>query len=138
MEQQNRLGALLLEEVGSNIAGFQAPKCSWKPINPSNGTDFLDDALYIETSLTGALLGLTGYTLTAEIAEIINWLAVQHGAHSAYITSFTEAIVFPTSKNLSSLPPILPPDYVLDTGDEIFMLGQLLGGCVNAPKGPCS
>ncbi|KAJ5917009.1 hypothetical protein N7504_001024 [Penicillium tannophilum] len=138
MEQQNRLGALLLEEVGSNIAGFQAPKCSWKPINPSNGTDFLDDALYIETSLTGALLGLTGYTLTAEIAEIINWLAVQHGAHSAYITSFTEAIVFPTSKNLSSLPPILPPDYVLDTGGEIFMLGQLLGGCVNAPKGPCS
>ncbi|KAJ5792372.1 uncharacterized protein N7503_008350 [Penicillium pulvis] len=138
MEQQNRLGALLLEDFGSNFEGFQAPKCRWKVVSPSNGTAFLEDALYIETTVTGALLGLTGYTLTAEIAEIINWLAVQHGAHAAYITSFTEAIVFPTSRNLSSLPPILPPNYVLGTRDETFMLGQLLGGCVTAPKGPCS
>ncbi|KAJ5987631.1 hypothetical protein N7451_011996 [Penicillium sp. IBT 35674x] len=138
MEQQNRLGALLLEKVGSNIAEFQAPKCRFEAVSPSNGTEFLEDAFYIETSLTGALLGLTGYTLTAEIAEIINWLAVQHGAHTTYITSFVEAIVFPTTNNLSSLPPILPPNYVLGTGGENFMLGQLLGDCVTAPKGPCS
>ncbi|KAL4890564.1 hypothetical protein BDV59DRAFT_184197 [Aspergillus ambiguus] len=135
MGQQNYRGAFLVDSIGSNITGFQSPNCSFKIPKLANATDFLDAALYIETSLTGAFLGLSGYTQTAEISELINWLAVQHGMHSTYITAFSQPIVFP--QNGTSSVPILPPDYVLGTKDEPFMLGQFLGTCVAAPKGPC-
>ena len=133
--QQNHIGARLVESIGSNITGFQFPNCSFNIPQPANATDFLQEALYIETSLTGAFLGISGYTQTAEISEVINWLAVQHGMHSTYIRAVSRPIVF--SSNSTLLIPILPPEYVLGTQDKPFMLGQLLGTCVVAPKGPC-
>jgi len=136
MEQQNRRGALLVESVGSNITGFQSPKCNFTSPDPANATDFLDQALYIEISLTGAFLGLSAYTQTAEISELINWLAVQHGTHTAYIASFSHPVTFPA--NGTSFVPVLPPEYVLATKTEPFRLGQFLGTCVVAPRGPCS
>ncbi|KAJ5461177.1 uncharacterized protein N7458_002729 [Penicillium daleae] len=136
MAQQNYRGALLVEIVGSNITGFKSPKCNFTSLTPANATEFLNEALYLETSLTGDFLELSGYTQTAEVSELINWLAVQHGTHSTYIASFSQPVIFPP--NGTSFVPILPPEYVLGTGNEPYMLGQLLGKCVTAPKGPCS
>lgn len=137
MEQQNNISTYLLGKVGSDITGFQFPKCKFTAPNPANATEFLNDALYIETSLAGAFLGLSGYTQTPVISDLINWLAVQHGTHSTYIASFSNSVIF-LPNGTSLMPPILSPDFVLSTGNEPFMLGTLLGGCVTAPKGPCS
>ncbi|KAJ6089235.1 hypothetical protein N7467_004451 [Penicillium canescens] len=136
MAQQNYRGALLVESVGSNITGFQSPKCNFTTLSPTNATEFLDETLYLETSFTDAFLGLSRYTQTAEISELINWLAVQHGTHSTYIASFSQPSIFPP--NGTSFEAILPPEHVLSTGNEPYMLGQLLGTCVTALKGPCS
>ncbi|EAW12712.1 uncharacterized protein ACLA_011390 [Aspergillus clavatus NRRL 1] len=135
MQRQNRLGVRAVQQLGNRVENFDSPKCNFTFETPSDSESFLQTALQLEQSVSGALIGLEGYTQAPEVSFLLARLAVQHGAHSGYLATTQEGVVFPN--NATSLTPAYSPDYVLTSGQNPGQLGDYINGCVSAPQPPC-
>ncbi|GES64226.1 hypothetical protein ATEIFO6365_0008029600 [Aspergillus terreus] len=135
IQRQNRLGVRAVQQLGSKVPGFSAPRCNFTFPNAKDGETWVKNAQKLEQNVCGAYIGLAAYTQAPEVSFLMARLAAQHSAHAYYITSNVQEPVFPT--NSSSLIPAYPPDYVLQSGNQPGKLGDYLNGCVSAPSPPC-
>lgn len=135
IQRQNRLGVRAVQQLGSRVSGFSAPKCNYTFPSASNGESWVENALQLEQSITGALIGLAGYTQSPEVSFLLARLSAQHSGQAYYIASQQQGVVFPT--NSSSLVPAYTPDWVLQSGNQPGKLGSYLKDCVSAPSSPC-
>ncbi|KAE8151123.1 hypothetical protein BDV25DRAFT_153245 [Aspergillus avenaceus] len=136
IQRQNRLGVRAVQQTGKSVSGFSAPRCNFTFPSSKDADAFVKTALQIESSVTGALIGLAGYTQAPEVSFLLARLAAEHGAHVAYIGAQQTPVIFPS--NSSSLPPAWTPDHVLKNGTQIGQLGSYLKNCVSAPAAPCN
>jgi hypothetical protein len=135
VQLQNRLGVRAVQQLGKDVSNFSMPTCNFSFAPPSNSREFLGNAMQLEHVVSGALIGLEGYTQSPEVSFLLARLAAQHSAHAAYLGITQEAIIFPS--NASSLSPSYSPEYVLSNGSNPSQLGGYLKGCVSAPRPPC-
>lgn len=135
IQRQNRLGVRAVQQLGSKVPGFSAPRCNFTFPQASDGETWVKNALKLEQTVCGAYIGLAGYTQSPEVSFLIARLAAQHSGQAYYIASNVQQPVFPT--NSSSLVPAYNPDYVLQSGNQPGKLGDYLNGCVSPPSSPC-
>ena len=62
LQAQNRLGVRAVQQVGTKVPGFTTPKCNFTFPHVTDGKSWLRNAARIESDLTGAFIGLAGYT----------------------------------------------------------------------------
>jgi hypothetical protein len=134
--QQNRLGVRAAAQLGKRISNFTAPGCNFTFPPPNSSETFLTTAWAFESNVSAALVGLEGYTQAPEVSFLIARLAAQHAAHSTYLATTQEAVVF-QSNNVTSLWPAYSPSYVLSNGNRPGQLGRYFRGCVSPPQPPC-
>ncbi|KAI9045356.1 uncharacterized protein KD926_008782 [Aspergillus affinis] len=135
IQRQNRLGVRAVQQLGSQVSGFSAPRCNYTFPSASDGETWVKNALKLEQSITGALIGLSGYTQSPEVSFLLARLSAEHNGHAYYIASQQQGTVFPT--NSSSLVPAYTPDWVLQNGTQPGKLGTYLKNCVSPPSSPC-
>jgi hypothetical protein len=135
LAKQATLGAKALMEMGSML-GLTPPPCTYAFPPASNGTTHLMNAYYIEATLCGAFIGLADYFQSPVLNSLSARLAAEHGIHASAIRAMMQAVGF--MANSTMLTPAFTPDMILQTGNEVGMLGSILGGCVSAPAAPCS
>ncbi|KAF7589951.1 hypothetical protein BBP40_003490 [Aspergillus hancockii] len=133
--RQNRLGVRAVQQLGSQVSGFSAPRCNFSIPAAQDAKTFTKNALTLEQTVAGALVGLSAYTQAPQVSFLLARLAAQHSAHAAYIGNEQNSTYFPS--NSSSLFPAYTPDQVLKTGNQTGQLGTYLKNCVSAPTGPC-
>ncbi|KAE8137345.1 hypothetical protein BDV38DRAFT_247165 [Aspergillus pseudotamarii] len=137
--RENRLGVRAVQQLGKGLSNFTAPRCNFT-IPPAQDADsFLKNALQVEQTVAGGLIGLAAYTQSPEVSFLLARLAAQHSAQAAYLGSEQNATFFPS--NSTSLIPAYTPDQILktgnQTGNQTGQLGTYLSQCVTAPSGPC-
>ncbi|KAL4896033.1 hypothetical protein BDV59DRAFT_126521 [Aspergillus ambiguus] len=135
IQRQNRLGVRAVQQLGSQVPGFSAPRCNFTFPEAKDGQTWVANAQKLEQSVFGAYIGLAAYTQSPQVSFLMARLAAQHSGHAYYILSNTQEPVFPS--NSSSLVPAYSPDFVLQSGNQPGKLGDFLNGCVSAPSPPC-
>ncbi|KAL2846437.1 peptidase S8/S53 domain-containing protein [Aspergillus pseudoustus] len=135
IQRQTRLGVRAVQQVATQTGNSSSPRCNYNFPNATSGQEFLKTALKLETGVSSALLGATGYTQSPEVSFLLARLAAQHTADATWLATLQGGQVFPT--NSSSLLPAYNPTYVLGSGNQTGRLGQYLNGCVSAPSPPC-
>jgi cerevisin len=133
--RENRLGVRAVQQVGNDVPGFSAPRCNFSIPAAQNAQSFTRNALRLEQTVAGALIGLSAYTQAPEVSFLLARLAAEHSAHAAYIGNEQNSTYFPS--NSSSLIPAYTPDQVLRSGNQTGQLGTYLQNCVSAPAAPC-
>lgn len=124
-----------VRELSSKAPGFSAPSCSYTFPTVSSISQFVQYAYQFEYTLSGAFIGVAGYTKSPEVAFLLARLAAEHSAHATYIGSRLNSTMFQSSS--PSLVSAYTPTQVLTTGNSTGQLGSYLGGCVSAPSNPC-
>lgn len=135
IQRQNRLGVRAVQQLGSKVSGFSAPRCNYTFPSASDGETWVKNTLMLEQSICGAMIGLSGYTQTPEVSFLLSRLSAEHSGFAHYIASQQQGVVFPT--NSSSLVPAYTPDWVLQSGNQPGKLGSYLMNCVSPPSSPC-
>lgn len=136
IEHADNLTVEAVRELGSKAPGFKEPSCSYTYPSVNSIQSFVQFAYQFESTLTGACIGVAGYTKSPEVAFLLARLAAQHSAHATYIGSRLNSSMFTTSSE--SLVSAYPPTQVLSTtNNSTGSLGMYLGGCVTAPQNPC-
>lgn len=135
LEAQTRLGVRAVQQLGTKVPGFTTPKCDFTFPQITDGKSYLRNAARIESDVTGAFIGLAGYTQKPEISFLLARLAAQHGAHAAWFGDKILPVFF--QPNSTALVPAYSPDYVTKTGYRPGMLGQYLHSCARVPASPC-
>ncbi|KAL5359438.1 hypothetical protein BJX96DRAFT_148434 [Aspergillus floccosus] len=135
IQRQNRLGVRAVQQLGSKVPGFSAPRCNFTFPEAQDGEAWIKNAQKLEQNVCGAYIGLAAFTQSPQVSFLMARLAAEHSGHAYYITSNIQQPVFPT--NSSSLIPAYSPDYVLQSGNQPGKLGDFLNGCVAAPSPPC-
>ncbi|KAB8233151.1 hypothetical protein BDV23DRAFT_157670 [Aspergillus alliaceus] len=133
--RENRLGIRAVQQVGNDVSGFSAPKCNFTFPSSKDADSFIKNALKIEQTVAGGLIGLSAYTQAPEVSFLLARLAAQHSSQAAYIGSETNSTYFPS--NSTSLFPAYTPDEILKSGNQTGQLGTYFKNCVSAPSGPC-
>jgi hypothetical protein len=135
IEKDNTLGSEAIEKVAANASGFVQPDCSFTfpPINTTQAWMFW--AYRFETTVTGAFIGLAGFTQSPEVSFLLARLAASHSAHATWIGSRVNSTLF--AQNATSLVSAYAPVQVLSTRNQTGSLGEFLGGCLTAPESPC-
>ncbi|KAE8352162.1 hypothetical protein BDV28DRAFT_158120 [Aspergillus coremiiformis] len=133
--RENRLGVRAVRQLGSSVPGFSAPHCNFTFPPAPDANSFVRDALQIEQTVAGGLIGLAAYTRAPEVSFLLARLAAQHGAQASYIGSETNSTYF--HANSHSLFPAYTPNQILLSGNHTGHLGTYLRDCVSAPPGPC-
>ena len=135
LETQSRLGVRAVQQLGTKVPSFTTPNCDFTFPQITDGKSYLRQAARIESDLTGAFIGLTGYTQKPEISFLLARLAAQHGAHAAWFGDKILPVFF--QPNSTALVPAYSPDYVAKAGYKPGMLGQYLHSCARVPANPC-
>lgn len=135
IEHADNLTVEAVRELGSKAPGFKEPSCSYTYPSVNSIQSFVQFAYQFESTLTGACIGVAGYTKSPEVAFLLARLAAQHSAHATYIGSRLNSSMFMSSSD--SLVSAYPPTQVLSTTNSTGSLGLYLGGCVTAPQNPC-
>ena len=136
LQQKNHLGVRAVQQLGAKVPGFTTPRCNYTVPSAPDGMSYLTMAARLESDVTGAFIGLAGYSQKPEITFLLARLAAEHSAHAAYLGSHLTPAYFHQS-NLTTLVPAYPPDYVLKAGSQPGQLGRYLHGCAKQPPGPC-
>ena len=135
IQRQSRLGLHATQLIGAKIPDFEAPKCNFTFPTAKDGESWVKSAMQLESSVTGAFIGLSAYTQSPEVSFLLARLAAEHSSHAYYIATNQNATVF--QPNSTTLIPAYTPDYVLQSGSQPGKLGQYLHSCVTAPVSPC-
>ncbi|KAE8167802.1 hypothetical protein BDV40DRAFT_295428 [Aspergillus tamarii] len=133
--RENRLGVRAVQQLGRGLSNFTAPRCNFTIPQAQDANSFLKNALQIEQTVAGGLIGLAAYTQSPEVSFLLARLAAQHSAQAAYLGSEQNSTFFPS--NSTSLIPAYTPDQILKTGNQTGQLGTYFSQCVTAPSGPC-
>ncbi|KAE8402236.1 hypothetical protein BDV37DRAFT_162091 [Aspergillus pseudonomiae] len=133
--RENRLGIRAVQQVASGLSNFTTPRCNLTIPQARDADSFLKNALQVEQTVAGGLIGLAAYTQSPEVSFLLARLAAQHSAQAAYLGSEQNSTFFPS--NSTSLVPAYTPDQILKAGNQTGLLGTLLSNCVTAPSGPC-
>ena len=124
-----------MQQVGNDLSNFTTPRCNITIPQSQDANSFLKNALQVEQTVAGGLIGLAAYTQSPEVAFLLARLAAQHSAQAAYLGTETNSTFFPS--NSTSLIPAYTPDQILKTGNQTGQLGTYFNKCVTAPSGPC-
>lgn len=135
LQQKNRLGVRAIQQLGAKVPGFTTPQCNFSLPSIQNGRTYLSQAARFESDVSGAFIGLAGYSQKPEITFLMARLAAEHGAHSAYLGSHLAPVYF--EANHTALIPAYSPGHVVKAGYQPGMLGRYLHGCAREPAGPC-
>ncbi|XHG00039.1 hypothetical protein AWENTII_003509 [Aspergillus wentii] len=135
LERQNRWSTRALKQLGDKV-GFQVPTCNYTLPKVANGTSFLETALQLESTISGAFIGLAGFTQAPEVSFLLARVATQHGVQATYIASNTESTVFKSNSTFAI--EAYTPEEVLSSGKGPGKLGSYLGGCLSAPLAPAA
>lgn len=135
IEHADNLTVEAVRELGSQAPGFTAPSCSYTfpPVNSIQS--FVQWAYQFESTLSGASIGVAGFTQSPEVAFLLARLAAQHSSHATYIGSRLNSSMFTNTS--TSLVAAYAPAQVLLASNSTGSLGTYLGGCVSAPSNPC-
>ncbi|CAG8155468.1 unnamed protein product [Penicillium nalgiovense] len=134
-EKDNTLSSAAIEKVGAIASGFSKPNCDYKFPEVNSTQHWTQWAYRFEDTVTGAFIGLAGYTESPEISFLMARLAAEHSAHSALIGSRMNSTYF--SQNSTSLVAAYGPAQVLSARNQTGSLGEYLGGCLTAPTSSC-
>ncbi|KAJ5533731.1 hypothetical protein N7494_010283 [Penicillium frequentans] len=135
VEKDNQLGIQAIEKVGAKAPGFTAPQCSYTYPTISSPSIWALWSYRFETTITGAFIGLAGYTQSPEVSFLLARLAAEHSAHATLIGLRVNSTLF--ASNVTSLVSAYGPNQVLSSSNSTGSLGQYLGGCLQAPTSPC-
>ncbi|OQE10609.1 hypothetical protein PENFLA_c086G02371 [Penicillium flavigenum] len=134
-EKDNTLSSAAIEKVGAKAPGFSKPNCDYKFPEVNSSQHWTQWAYRFEDTVTGAFIGLAGYTESPEVSFLMARLAAEHNAHSALISSRMNSTYF--SQNSTSLVAAYGPAQVLSTRNQTGSLGEYLGGCLASPTSSC-
>ncbi|PLN78040.1 hypothetical protein BDW42DRAFT_148629 [Aspergillus taichungensis] len=135
IRRQTLLGLNATQQIGAKIPGFEPPKCNFTFPTAKDGETWVKSAMQLESSVTGAFIGLSAYTQSPEVSFLLARLAAEHSSHTYYIATNQNSTVF--QPNSTTLIPAYTPDHVLQSGSQPGKLGQYLHSCVTAPVSPC-
>lgn len=135
MKAQSQLGVLATKRQGSQCPMWKPPQCNYTIPKPTDAKSLLQMTYKLEASVCGALIGLSGYTLSPEVSFLVARLAANHATHATYVGSHLMEPFFNASN--ATLIPAFPPAYVVMSGNQTGMLGRYLNGCVKPPSKPC-
>jgi hypothetical protein len=135
IEKQNNLSLQAIQQLSSTAPSFKQPSCSFTYPKAASIPAFAQYAYQFESTLSGAFIGLAGYTQAPEVSFLLARLAAEHSAHATWIGSRVNSTMFSPSSN--SLVDAYSPTQVLGTNNQTGSLGQYLNGCVTAPSSPC-
>ncbi|OQE36940.1 hypothetical protein PENCOP_c011G02266 [Penicillium coprophilum] len=135
LEKDNTLSTAAIEKVSEKAPGFSKPQCDFKFPQVNSTQAWAQYAYRFEDTVTGAFIGLAGYTESPEVSFLMARLAAEHSAHSALIGSRINSTYF--AANSSSLVAAYGPAQVLSTRNQTGSLGEYLGGCLTAPVSRC-
>jgi hypothetical protein len=135
MKRQSQLGLLAIRRQGALCPAFTPPMCNYTIPKPRDVNMFLRLAYKMESSVTGAFVGLTAYTNSPEVSFLVSRLAATHATHAAYLETFLQEPVFNATN--ATLIQAYPPARVLTAGNKPGMLGDWMRGCVKPPFKPC-
>ncbi|KAJ5660687.1 uncharacterized protein N7484_000059 [Penicillium longicatenatum] len=135
VEKDNQLGIQAIEKVGAKAPGFKALQCDYTYPTVSGPSAWAQWSYRFESTLTGAFIGLAGYTQSPEVSFLLARLAAEHSAHATLIGGRVNSTLF--ASNTTSLVSAYGPNQVLSTTNSTGSLGQFLGGCLKAPSSPC-
>jgi hypothetical protein len=135
LEKDNTLSTQAVEKVGAKAPGFSKPQCEFTFPQVNTTQAWATYAYRFEETVTGAFIGLAGYTESPEVSFLMARLAAEHSAHTALIGSRVNSTMF--AANSSSLVAAYGPAQVLSTRNQTGSLGQYLGGCLTAPVSRC-
>ncbi|KAJ5252601.1 hypothetical protein N7489_003011 [Penicillium chrysogenum] len=135
LEKGNTLSSQAIEKVGARAPGFSKPECDYQIPEVSSTQSWAQWAYRFESTVTGAFIGLAGYTESPEVAFLMARLAAEHSEHSSLIGSRVNSTYF--AQNSTSLVAAYGPAQILSTRNQTGSLGEYLGGCLTAPTSPC-
>ncbi|OQD67408.1 hypothetical protein PENDEC_c037G00935 [Penicillium decumbens] len=135
IEHAGNLTIEAVRELSSKAPNFNKPTCQYTYPSVSSIHSFVQYAYQFESTLTGAFIGVAGYTESPEVSFLLARLAAQHSAQATYIGSRLNSSMFAASSN--SLVSAYAPTQVLKPGNSTGSLGTYLHGCVSPPKNPC-
>ncbi|KAJ5114411.1 hypothetical protein NUU61_000170 [Penicillium alfredii] len=135
IEKKSNLTIQAIKQVSWKAPNFKKPSCKYTIPKANSVLSFARYAYQFETTLSGAYIGLAGYTQSPEVSFLLARLAAEHSAHATWIGNRVNSTLFPT--NSSSLFPAYLPTQVLKSKNETGSLGRYLHGCVTAPSSPC-
>jgi hypothetical protein len=135
LSKQNTLAVEAVEKVSAKVSSFQQPQCSftYPQVNTTSAWAFY--AYRFESTVTGALISLAGYTQSPEVSFLMARLAAESNGHATLIGSRVNSTLF--ANNATSLVAAYGPNQVLSTRNATGSLGQYFGGCLTAPSSPC-
>ncbi|KAJ5593180.1 hypothetical protein N7537_010084 [Penicillium hordei] len=135
LEKDNTLSSAAIEKVGAKAPGFSKPTCDYTYPEVSSTQTWAQWAYRFEDTVTGAFIGLAGYSQSPEVSFLLARLAAEHSAHSALIGSRVNSTYF--AANSTSLVAAYGPAQILSSRNQTGSLGEYLGGCLTAPTSPC-
>lgn len=134
-EKENTLGSQAIEEVAGEAPGFSQPECSYMYPQVNTTQAWAQWAYRFESTVTGAFIGLAGYTQSPEVSFLLARLAASHSGHATLIGSRVNSTLF--AQNATALVSAYGPAQVLSSRNQTGSLGQYLGDCLSAPSSPC-
>lgn len=135
VQQQTHLGSRAIQQLGAKVPGFTTPRCNFTLPKPSDGQSYLKYAAQLEYDVSGAFIGLAGYTQKPEISFLMARLAASHASQATWLGSKVSNDFF--LPNSTALIGAYSPDWVAKAGNKPGMLGRYLGTCAQIPSGPC-
>ncbi|CAG8189772.1 unnamed protein product [Penicillium nalgiovense] len=73
-EKDNTLSSAAIEKVGAKAPGFSKPNCDYKFPEVNSSQHWTQWAYRFEDTVTGAFIGLAGYTESPEVSSWLVWL----------------------------------------------------------------
>ncbi|KAJ5864215.1 uncharacterized protein N7529_006131 [Penicillium soppii] len=135
VEKENTLGSEAIEKVAQKAPGFSEPQCTFQFPQVNTTQAWAYYAYQFEATVTGAFIGLAGYTQSPEVSFLLARLAASHSAHATLIGSKVNSTLF--AQNATSLVGAYGPAQILSTRNQTGSLGQYLGDCLTTPSSPC-
>lgn len=135
VEKENTLGSEAIEQLSKKTSGFSEPQCQFKFPKVNTTQAWAYWAYQFEATVTGAYIGLAGYTQSPEVSFLMARLAASHSAHATLIGSRVNSTLF--AQNATSLVGAYPPAQILSTRNQTGSLGLYIGDCLTAPSSPC-
>ncbi|KAJ5766271.1 uncharacterized protein N7511_003887 [Penicillium nucicola] len=135
LSTQNTLSVEAIDKVSAKVSSYKEPQCTFDYPQVNTTAAWAYYAYQFESTVTGAFIGLAGYTQSPEVSFLMARLAAEHNGHATVIGSRVNSTLF--ADNSTSLVAAYGPNQVISTRNATGSLGQYLGGCLTAPSSPC-
>jgi hypothetical protein len=135
LSKQNTLSVEAIEKVSAKVSSFEQPQCTFKYPKVNTTAAWALYAYEFESTVTGAFIGLAGYTQSPEVSFLMARLAAEHNGHATVIGSRVNSTLF--ADNSTSLVAAYGPNQILSSRNATGSLGLYLGDCLTAPSSPC-